>query len=63
MWAFGRGPNSTQIGAWWSTDLVSWKQGPGLQLTGFGADNAGFIECIACLNEKRSFAKTGTGQR
>jgi hypothetical protein len=43
MWAFGRGPNSTQIGAWWSTDLVSWKQGPGLQLTGFGADNAGLF--------------------
>ncbi len=36
MWAFGRGPNSTQIGAWWSTDLTTWHQGLGLQLNGFG---------------------------
>ena len=36
MWAFGRGSNSTQIGAWWSTDLETWHQGLGLQLTGFG---------------------------
>ena len=36
MWAFGRGPNSTQIGAFSSTDLKTWTQGPGLQLGGFG---------------------------
>lgn len=36
MWAFGRGSNTTQIGAWSSTDLKTWVQGPGLQLGGFG---------------------------
>ena len=36
MWAFGRGPNTTQIGAWSSTDLKAWTAGPGLQLGGFG---------------------------
>ena len=40
MWVFGRGANTTRIGAWsgaWSsTDLVTWKQGRGAQLEGFG---------------------------
>jgi hypothetical protein len=36
MWAFGRGANSSQVTAFWSTDLATWKQGPGVQLTGFG---------------------------
>ena len=36
VWAFGVGPNTTQIGAWHSTDLLHWESGPGLQLDGFG---------------------------
>ena len=36
--AFGRGSNTTKIAAFWSTDLKTWKQGPGLQLAGFGFD-------------------------
>ena len=37
MWAFGRGGNSTQIGAFSSTDLVTWTHSAGAaQLGGFG---------------------------
>ena len=37
MWAFGRGPNSTQIGAFSSTDLATWQHSPAAaQLDGFG---------------------------
>lgn len=36
MWAFGVGPNTTQISAFSSTDLATWTQGVGLQLGGFG---------------------------
>jgi hypothetical protein len=40
MWAFGRpgffGPSSNKIVAFSSTDLITWKQGPGVELDGFG---------------------------
>jgi hypothetical protein len=37
MWAFGRGANSTQIGAFSSTDLVTWTHSArAAQLGGFG---------------------------
>jgi hypothetical protein len=37
MWAFGRGANSTQIGAFYSNDLLTWKHSAGAaQLGGFG---------------------------
>jgi hypothetical protein len=90
MWAFGRGPNSTQvgsmlqsvsysqysnalgppavctkviqfnsiqIGAWSSTDLVTWKQGAGAQLGGFGHAANDYEVCLGSGEKTLAYSR------